>query len=137
MELDSAPIMPTTPRLWPARSLVRRFVNPVTQLFAGWLPWFAILTHVGRRSGRTYTIPINAFRRGDHYVFALTYGSNVDWLKNVHAAGECRIRTRGRVVRLVDPEVIVDPELRDLPWLLRPLLAHLDRVTEVLRMRVA
>jgi len=40
-------------------------------------------------------------------------------------------------VRLVDPEVIVDPELRDLPWLLRPLLAHLDRVTEVLRMRVA
>ena len=63
-----------TPRLWRARWVVHRFVNPVTRLFAGWLPWFAILTHVGRRSGRSYQIPINAFRRGDHYVFALTYG---------------------------------------------------------------
>src|SRR5436305_12456815 len=67
------------PRLWRARWVVHRFVNPVTRMFAGWVPWFAILTHVGRRSGRSYQIRINAFRRGDHYgdhcVFALTYGS--------------------------------------------------------------
>jgi hypothetical protein len=39
---------------------------------AGWLPGFAILTHVGRRSGRVYRTPINVFRRGDQYLFALT-----------------------------------------------------------------
>jgi hypothetical protein len=44
-------------------------------------------------------------------------------LKNVLAAGECRIRRRGRTVQLVEPEVIVDSDLRELPWLLRPFLA--------------
>jgi deazaflavin-dependent oxidoreductase (nitroreductase family)/uncharacterized protein (TIGR02246 family) len=128
---------PATPRLWHARSLVRRFVNPVTRLFAGWLPGFAILTHIGRRSGCAYEIPINAFQRGDCYTFALTYGSNTDWVKNVLAAGQCHIRTRGRIVHLIEPEVIVDPRLRELPPPVRPFLAHVDRVTEVLRMRIA
>lgn len=84
-----------TPRFWHARSVVRRFVNQVTRLLAGWLPGFAMLYHAGRRSGRTYEIPINAFRRGDCYVFALTYRSHTDWVKNVLTAGECRVRTRG------------------------------------------
>ena len=125
------------PRLRFARGFARRFVNPVTRLFAGWLPGFAILTHVGRRSGRTYSTPINVFRRGDHYLFALTYGSDVDWLKNVLAAGECEIRTGGRVVKLVDPELIVDPELRLMPWAVRTFLVVADRVTKVLRLRDA
>jgi deazaflavin-dependent oxidoreductase (nitroreductase family) len=71
-------------------------INPLTRLVAGWLPGFAILSHVGRTSGRTYRIPINVFRRGDHYLFALTYGSDVDWVKNVRAAGGCLLRSRGR-----------------------------------------
>jgi deazaflavin-dependent oxidoreductase (nitroreductase family) len=124
MRTHGAPAVAATRRVWPIRAFVRRFVNPGTRLFAGPVPWFAILTHVGRRSGRTYQIPINAFRRGDRYVFALTYGSNVDWLKNVLAAGECHIRTRGRYVRLVEPEVIFDPDLRELPWLVRAFLAY-------------
>lgn len=31
--------------------------NRVTSLFAGWLPGFGILTHVGRRSGKVYRTP--------------------------------------------------------------------------------
>jgi deazaflavin-dependent oxidoreductase (nitroreductase family) len=119
------------------RPFTARVINPVTRLFAGWLPGFAILSHVGRKSGRTYRTPINVFRRGDHYLFALTYGSDVDWMKNVLAAGGCEMRTRGRDIRLVEPEVIVDPELRLLPWPLGPLLGRLDRVTEIVRMRAA
>lgn len=107
----------------------------MTRLFAGWLPGFALLTHEGRRSGHTYSTPINVFRSGDYYLFALTYGSNVDWLKNVLAAGECHMRTRGRVVRLVEPEVIVDPEQRLMPWPAGPMLAGLNWVTQILRMR--
>src|ERR671935_231859 len=95
------------------RPFTARVINPVTRLFAGWLPFFAILSHVGRRSGRTYRTPINVFRRGDRYLFALTYGSDVDWVKNVLAAGGCDMQTRGRHIKLVGPELIVDPQLRE------------------------
>jgi deazaflavin-dependent oxidoreductase (nitroreductase family) len=117
------------------RPFTARVINPVTRLFAGWLPGFAILSHVGRTSGRTYRTPINVFRRGDYYLFALTYGSSVDWVKNVLATGGCLMRTRGRDIRLIEPEVVVDPELRELGWPLGALLGRLNRVTEILRMR--
>jgi deazaflavin-dependent oxidoreductase (nitroreductase family) len=104
--------------------------------FAGSLPSFAILTNVGRKTGKVYRTPINVFRRGDHYVFALTYGSDVQWLKNILAAGECEMRTRGRNIHLVEPELIVDPELTLMPWPVR-LIGKFNRVTELLRMRAA
>src|SRR5262249_31797682 len=111
----TAAAIPTT-RIRFIRPFTKRVINPVTRLFAGWLPGFAILTHVGRTSGHTYRTPINVFRRGDHYLFALTYGSNVDWVKNVLAAGGCQMRTRGRDISLVEPELIVDPALSALRW---------------------
>jgi deazaflavin-dependent oxidoreductase (nitroreductase family) len=98
------------------------------------MPSFAILTHVGRNSGQTHHTPINVFRRGDHYIFALTYGSDVQWLKNILAAGTCEMRTRGRDTRLVEPEIIVDPELRLMPLPVR-IIGRFNRVTELLRMR--
>jgi hypothetical protein len=45
------------------------------------------------------------------------------------------MRSLGRDIQLHEPEVIVDPELRLMPWPLAPLLGRLNRVTEVLRMR--
>ena len=118
------------------RRFTTRVINPLTRPIAGWLPGFAILTYVGRRSGRTYHTPINVFRRGDYYVFALTYGSDVGWVQNVLAAGGCMMRTRGRDVRLVEPELIVDPSLRLMPWPVR-FIGRFNRVTELLRLRAA
>ncbi len=63
----------------------KRVVNPLTRRFADRLPWFGLLTHVGRRSGTTYHTPLNVFRRGEGYVFALTYGPDVDWVRNIIA----------------------------------------------------
>jgi deazaflavin-dependent oxidoreductase (nitroreductase family) len=126
--------MVAAPRTRFLRPFTTHVINPITRLFAGRLPTFAILTNVGRRSGRIYRTPINVFRRGDHYVFALTYGSDVDWLKNILAAGRCEMRTRGRDIQLVEPEVFVDPELSLMPRLLRPI-GRLNRVSEFLRMR--
>ncbi len=137
-ELPRMPAAPGTPtRIRFMRPFTARVINPLTRRFAGWLPGFAILTHVGRTSGRTYRTPINVFRRGDHYLFALTYGSNVDWVKNVVAAGGGQMRSRGRDTRLAEPEVIVDPSLSEVPWPLGALLGRLNRVSEILRMRAA
>ena len=127
--------MPTRIRFM--RPFTKRVINPVTRRFAGRLPGFAMLSHVGRKSGTTYTTPINVFRRGDHFLFALTYGSDVDWVKNVMAAGSCDLRTRGRDVHLIEPTLIVDPTLAMMPWPLAPFLGRLNRVTEILQMRAA
>jgi deazaflavin-dependent oxidoreductase (nitroreductase family) len=123
-------------RLGWRRAFSNLVINPLTRRFAGWMPGFAILTTVGRKSGRTYHTPINVVRRGDHYLFALTYGSDVQWLKNIMAAGGCVMWTRGRDVRLVEPELIVDPDLREMPLPLR-IVSELNRVSELLRMRAA
>jgi deazaflavin-dependent oxidoreductase (nitroreductase family) len=116
------------------RPFTSRVFNRLAIHFAGWMPKFAILTHAGRKSGTVYRTPINVFRRGDHYVFALTYGSDVQWLKNIMAAGECTMRTRGRDIHLVEPELIIDPELLLMPPPVR-LIGKLNRVSEFLRMR--
>jgi deazaflavin-dependent oxidoreductase (nitroreductase family) len=118
------------------RPITTRLFNPVGRRFAGWLPWFGILTYRGRTSGRTYHTPLNVFRRGDSYVFALTYGGDTQWVKNVVAAGSCSLRTRGRDVRLVDPEVFRDPRRGLMPAPVRVILG-LNDVSEFLRMRIA
>ncbi len=124
---------PPRTRLEVIRPFTNRVVNPATRLVAGRLPGFAILHQRGRRSGRTHHTPMNVFRSGDAYVFALTYGSHVDWVRNVLAAGGCTMTTRGRRVRLINPELIVDPDRRLVPQPVRAFLGLL-RVTEFLRM---
>src|SRR5579864_9580631 len=65
------------------------FTNRITGLFAGWLPGFGILTHLGRKSGRVYRTPVNVFRASSGFIVALTYSSQSEWVRNVLAAGGC------------------------------------------------
>jgi deazaflavin-dependent oxidoreductase (nitroreductase family) len=122
--------------MWWVRPFTMHVINPVARLFAGWMPGFGLLTYRGRTTGRIYKLPINLFRRGEHYIFVLTYGSESQWVKNVLAAGECNVRVRGHDIRLVQPELLVNP-----PWKLVPppvqVIERLAGVTEFLRMRVA
>lgn len=119
---------------------VARFNNHVTNRvsrpLARHLPGFAVVTHVGRRSGRTYHTPVNMFRDGERYVFALTYGADSQWVRNVMAAGSCEVRARGRTVRLCEPRIFTDPERRLVPGPVRVVLQMLD-VSDFLSMRPA
>jgi deazaflavin-dependent oxidoreductase (nitroreductase family) len=125
-----------TSRMRLLRPIANHVVNPLTRLVAGSLPGFAVLTTTGRRSGRQYRIPINVFEDAGSYVFALTYGADDQWRKNVVAAGGCAMRTRGRDVSLVDPEVFDDPGRRLVPAPVRLILRLVD-VSEFVRMRPA
>lgn len=91
------------------KSLARfniKVTNRITGPFASRLPGFAIVHHVGRRSGTERTTPVNLFRDGDDYVIALTYGRDSQWVKNVLAAGEFDVVTRGRRVTLTAPRIV-------------------------------
>ena len=79
---------------------------------------------------------MNVFRHGDTYVLALTYGSDVQWVKNVIAAGGCELTTRGKTMRLVEPALFVDRERRQMPQPVRAFLGLLH-VTEFMRLRIA
>jgi hypothetical protein len=49
----------------------------------------------------------------------------------------CSIETRGRVVELVEPELITDPERRHAPPHVRFVERRIAGATEYLRMRAA
>lgn len=117
------------------RPFTTRLFNPISRRFAGWLPGFGILSYVGRKSARLYRTPLNVFKRGDSYIFALTYGSEVDWVRNVLAAGHADLRTRGRDIHVVEPELFVDPTRRLMPLPVRIVL-RLNDVEEFLRVKV-
>jgi hypothetical protein len=59
----------------------------------------------------------------------------VQWVKNVVAAGSCSIESRSRVVELVEPKLITDPELRPAPQHVRFVERRIAGVTQYLRMR--
>ena len=96
--------------------------NRITGLFAGWLPGFGILTHVGRKSGKVYRTPINVFRASNGFIIALTYSSQSEWVKNVLAAGGCELNTRGKKYQLASPTVVHDPTRRRFPIPVRVIL---------------
>jgi deazaflavin-dependent oxidoreductase (nitroreductase family) len=104
----------------------RVVTNRVTRPVARWLPGFGVVEHTGRRSGRSFRTPVNAFRHGSGVVVALTYGRDADWVRNVLAAGGCRMERRGGVIALGSPEVVVDPAATLVPGPVRPILRLLD-----------
>jgi deazaflavin-dependent oxidoreductase (nitroreductase family) len=113
----------------------KRYTNRVTRRFAAVLPGFGIVTHRGRKSGRSYSLPVNVFRTDGGWVFALTYGQG-DWVKNVLAAGGAELHARGRDHRVTDPRVQRDPSRRAVPLPVRFVL-RLIGVDEFLYVREA
>ena len=115
----------------------RVVTNRIARRVAGRAPGFAIVEHVGRRSGRTYRTPVNIFRHGeDRYVIALTYGRDSQWVRNVLAAGGAEVVTRGRRMRLVEPVVIRDQQRTMMPAGVRSVLGVI-RVDDFMVLRRA
>ncbi|MEA4908541.1 MAG: nitroreductase family deazaflavin-dependent oxidoreductase [Anaerolineaceae bacterium] len=106
------------------RYLNKRYLNRLTLRLARstWGP-FAVVYHVGRRSGRPYQTPIIAIPAPDGFVVALTYGPEVDWYRNVLAAGGCRIGRHGRETLIAGVEPLaVQAALPYFPWMERTVL---------------
>ena len=111
----------------------RRVTNRLTRPAARRLPGFGVVLHRGRRSGREYATPVNVFAAPGGWVIALMYGSDSDWVKNVVAAGDCVLLTRGRRRRLTTPKIVRDNRQRLVPSPVRPAVRFM-RVTEFLQL---
>lgn len=82
----------------------------------------AALHHVGRRSGRTYVTPLSAYRLGDGFVLGVAY-PEVDWCRNVLAAGKCTLTWNGKEYALGRPELVPAAEaLKAYPPLVKPFI---------------
>jgi deazaflavin-dependent oxidoreductase (nitroreductase family) len=108
----------------------RHVTNPVQRLWAGRLPPFGILEHVGRRSGRTYRTPLNVFPADidgqPGVAILLTYGPDRDWLKNLHAAGGGQLQRNGKTFNVSQPQTVTRARAAQHitgPW--RPIFARL------------
>ncbi|MGI5189261.1 nitroreductase family deazaflavin-dependent oxidoreductase [Promicromonospora sp. CA-289599] len=96
----------------------------------------AVIRHVGRRSGAPYATPIGVYPMGDDFLVYLPYGPDVDWLRNIRAAGSAELRVEGRTHQVV-PQVIEPAEA--LPYLSQRdrRIASLFGVTDFLALRHA
>lgn len=77
-------------------TVLKHTLNPLTlrAARAGRGP-FSLVRHVGRTSGKTFETPVILARRPDGFVAELTYGPQVNWYRNIVAAGHCDIVYKG------------------------------------------
>lgn len=114
---------------WVAR-INRRVFNP-REIKKGERP---VLSHVGRRSGKTHQTPLDAHPVDGGYIFILMYGSGSDWVQNVLASGTAQLTAGGETHQLAAPRVIpADAAWAQLPDTAKPPPAFLN-VTEYLQM---
>ncbi len=96
----------------PVKDAVRTFnkyvLNPAMLLLAGRKWWYAgVIRHTGRRTGTSYATPVVVSPvAGDRFVIPLPYGTEVDWLRNVLAAGKASVTVDGESYEVREPEVI-------------------------------
>jgi deazaflavin-dependent oxidoreductase (nitroreductase family) len=78
--------------LWLLKNTLNRLTSRVARSGRG--P-FSLVRHVGRKSGTVYETPIIVAAVSDGFVAELTYGENVNWYRNIVAAGGCELLVGG------------------------------------------
>lgn len=64
------------------KRVTNRFMEPVARRFSN----FAVIHHVGRKSGTEYATPVNWFAvDATTMIVALTYGPRADWVRNLRS----------------------------------------------------
>ena len=103
---------------WLARFNLR-VTNHILGPLAKYAPWMAIVVHVGRKTHRRHRTPVVIFPRGEHFLIALTYGRNAQWVQNILSQGGCELETMGQTLRLSQPRIVHDTRRRVMPLFVR------------------
>jgi deazaflavin-dependent oxidoreductase (nitroreductase family) len=95
------------PLLRAVRVSNKYLLNPLMRTLAGRKNGYAAaIRHTGRKSGKQYSTPVGAERVQDGFIIPLGYGTQVDWLQNVIAAGRATVSAKGETHDVTEPEVI-------------------------------
>jgi hypothetical protein len=137
-----SPAVPVTERVPPqmpewARAFVTERFNPVVVrlgLVGGRRSPWSCIEHVGRVSGTVYRTPVLPVVAGSHVYVPLAYGVDVNWARNVRAAGHCRMQRHDHVLELDEPAVIGAGEHPGIPAWYRAVLER--RGNRYLRLHV-
>lgn len=118
-----------------ARRLIRftaGLANPALQRLVrkGWIPFFGVVLHRGRSTGRAFATPVGLGMAGGRFMIPLTFGDHSHWYRNVEAAGGCTLVWRGAEHAALRPIVVEAADAREaFPaalWFLLRLL-RIDR----------
>ena len=108
------------------RQFNKAIFNRIILTFAG-RHVYAVVHHVGRRSGHAYSTPVVAVPIADGFIIPLTFGADTDWCRNVLAAGQCMLQWHGLTSSVIRPEVVGVATVRSLvPIWGRPLVRVLQ-----------
>lgn len=89
------------------KHVTNRLATPVVRR----LKTGAVVVHTGRVSGSEYRTPVLVFRHRGGFVIPLTYGVDSDWVKNVQAAGGCRLEYEGELLTLDRAHLVDEDEV--------------------------
>lgn len=120
------------------RMINKRYINPLMLKFAGrrYSPQ-AIVYHKGRKSGRSYSTPIVLEPVTDGFIIPLPYGTDVDWCRNILAAGQCTIQWHNNNYMVVEPALINAADvIAELSQVHRRIF-HMIGVKHVLKVRIS
>ncbi len=109
--------------------LLRRFANSSRGPFA-------IIHHVGRRSGKPHETVIWVWPTQEGFVIALTYGPQVDWLRNMLAAGGGTVFWHKKLYSVGKPEPIdAQTALLAFPAFFRPIFHTFGKQMQFVQMK--
>lgn len=118
------------------RQLNKYAVNRAMLLLAGRRGWYAsVAHHVGRRTRRSYATPIVAEPAANGFIIPLFYGTDVDWLRNVLAAGQFTLERNGVTYVVGEPVLLSRSQAMDLLAPSRRFAFRLYGVKQFLRVR--
>ena len=79
-----------------SRALGKYVVNPFVKLVAGYVPWWALLETIGRKSGRPWRNPVGNGLEGETFWIVAEHGHKAGYVKNIKANPRVRLRVGGR-----------------------------------------
>jgi deazaflavin-dependent oxidoreductase (nitroreductase family) len=120
------------------REINKRYINPLMLKFAGrqYSPQ-AIIYHEGRKSGRSYSTPVVIEPITDGFIIPLPYGTDVDWCRNILAAGQCTIQWHGNSYTVTEPALINAADVITELSPMRQRIFHMIGVKQVLKVHIS
>ncbi len=111
--------------------------NPVALRFAPHIPFYVVLEHRGRRSGRVFRTPLAGIRVEHGFLLPLAFGEKAHWVLNLRHDGGGVVEWRGKRIAVTDPAVITWKEGKSSVPPLQRRLAPVFGVKQFLRVHDA